>query len=702
MASPFVGFVFEVFLLFSSGSLTDASIRISVEVEKDTLALIGPAERRDLLSYQVVNEFNETLFRGGDLAVFTDGQWCVAPSGHPRSQSFRLPSVELVISKQETINGATPGLGSYDGIRIEWFCDLSGSGEPGYKCTTEDDCHRAGPNTYRPIITSFLNFHSQRAVVFDLEFPHGLENTSLALFDSDATLATFPFFVMTSSSSSSSSGKSIESLVSTRGGGSDKTGNDDNNESLLDRAKQKDIYFPPTLPSALSWEGSFVQGVRRLSVGPRGGPTVFYNASDASLKNVVVASPFFPSINNNNGLQNDSNPHLRHHFNQFTAGNNKDWTGTTSAFSPGLSGRLKTIRAGVTQSILLYEGSGGGITATMEEWGTMMQTASSLNLSSNSTSILSTLGSSRLASDNAERNIKDKKIKDVTLEKIGYQTDNGAMYCFCRQSNCSEVLFQEKEHLDSIGIPIGYLSFQGAGTSSGREKAAPWCIERWSADGGQDKNEYPLDTGTFQKALGVPLQLYAPYFCPNSTKYFKPHTSWKSVLSNPKLPGCKDFAFETMDPTDSKEFFTWFMKKGTEKAGMASFETDFMNQNVNCVDKFVEDSFGADEFLAGMAGAALELNTPIQWCYASPNVLFSSLNFPAVTNFRVSFDYCYGYSYEIGESSLLNWALGAAPSKDTLWTTENNRTETPGCEWIVDHEAAAAELHVVLAIMSTG
>jgi len=184
--------------------------------------------------------------------------------------------------------------------------------------------------------------------------------------------------------------------------------------------------------------------------------------------------------------------------------------------------------------------------------------------------------------------------------------------------------------------------------------------------------------------------------------YFKPHTSWKSVSSNPRLPGCKDFDFETVDPTDSKEFFTWFMKKGTEKAGMASFETDFMNQNVNCVDEFVEDSFGADEFLAGMAGAALELNTPIQWCYASPNVLFSSLNFPAVTNFRVSFDYCYGHSYEIGESSLLVWALGAAPSKDTLWTTENNRTETPGCEWTVDHEAVAAELHVVLAIMSTG
>ena len=82
--------------------------------------------------------------------------------------------------------------------------------------------------------------------------------------------------------------------------------------------------------------------------------------------------------------------------------------------------------------------------------------------------------------------------------------------------------------------------------------------------------------------------------------------------------------------------------------------------------------------------------------------LKTRLKIEILTNFRVSGDYCYGKSYEIGESSLLVWAVGAHPSKDTLWTTDNNRTETPGCDWTVDHETIAAELHVVLAIMSTG
>ena len=46
--------------------------------------------------------------------------------------------------------------------------------------------------------------------------------------------------------------------------------------------------------------------------------------------------------------------------------------------------------------------------------------------------------------------------------------------------------------------------------------------------------------------------------------------------------------------------------------------------------------------------------------------------------------------------------LGAAPSKDTLWSTANNHTAIPGCPWTDDHEDSAAELHVVLAGMSTG
>ena len=702
--------VLAFFLLLSTCLLVaDGSIRITVNiVETETGPNIGVPgglpKKGSMLSYSVVNERNETVFRGGDLAVFMGGRWCVAPSQVPANDNDNdndndnptkglRASRPLVVLEQETINGTEPGLGRYEGIRIRWSCNLEE-----HKSEPEDNNDSDNPTANTIVITSFLNFESKRAVVFDIGYPEGAENTSLVRFnhsDGDtATLATFPSFVMK------------ESI-----GENEEDGDDDErtNSSSTSTKTKTNSYFPPTLPSALSWQGSFVQSVRGLSVGPKGGPTVFYNASDPALATVVVASPFFVGFGGGREscrrASHDNNKCHHHHFNEFTAGNNRDWTGTIPSFSPGRSGRLTRIPPGSSQSILLYEGSNGGITSTIHEWGTIMQTVSAaVRVSSNSNSDDNsvTISPDALpALSTADH--KNTKLRDVTLEKIGYQTDNGAMYCFCSQTNCSEVLLEEKAYLDSIGIPLGYLSFQGAGTSSGRGKAAPWCIEKWSADGGQDPNNYPLDTKAFQKALGIPLQLYAPYFCPNSTRYFQPDTPWKSVASNPNLPGCSGFAFETVRASDSKAFFEWFLDKGIENGGMASFESDFMDQNVNCVDDFVENPIhGADEFLEGMAGAALERNLPIQWCYASPNVVLASLNFPAVTNFRVSFDYCYGRSYEIGESSLLVWAVGAAPSKDTLWTTNNNRTETPGCAWTVDHETVAAELHVVLAIMSTG
>jgi hypothetical protein len=690
--------VFALFLLLSTCCLVaDGSIRITVDVETNIGAPGGLPENGSVLSYSVVNERNETVFEGGDLAVFMSGKWCVAPSQDPGLISPSpandndndndnpikglRESRPLVVLEQETVNGTAPGLGRYEGIRIRWSCNLKE-----HKSEPEDNDSHNTPN----IITSFLNFDSERAVVFDIEYPDGAENTSLVRFnhsDGDtATLATFPSFVMKESIGDEEEDERTTNSTPTTPVSATKTS----------------FYFPPTLPSALSWQGSFVQSVRGLSVGPKGGPTVFYNASDPALATVVVASPFFDWFG---GRHCNPSHNKCHHFNEFTAGNNRDWTGTIPSFSPGRSGRLTKIPSGSSQSILLYEGSKGGITSTIQEWGTIMQTVSAFKVSSNSNSTSDdnsvTISPDAPALSTADN--KNTKLRDVTLERIGYQTDNGAMYCFCHQTNCSEVLLEEKAYLDSIGVPLGYLSFQGAGTSSGRGKAAPWCVEKWSADGGEDPNDYPLDTRAFQKALGIPLQLYAPYFCPNSIKYFQPDTPWLSVASNPNLPGCSGFAFETVRASDSKAFFEWFLAKGIENGGMASFESDFMDQNANCVDDFVENPIhGADEFLEGMAGAALGRNIPIQWCYASPNVVLASLNFPAVTNFRVSFDYCYGRSYEIGESSLLVWAVGAAPSKDTLWTTDNNRTETPGCAWTVDHETVAAELHVVLAIMSTG
>jgi hypothetical protein len=83
---------------------------------------------------------------------------------------------------------------------------------------------------------------------------------------------------------------------------------------------------------------------------------------------------------------------------------------------------------------------------------------------------------------------------------------------------------------------------------------------------------------------------------------------------------------------------------------MFSFEPDFLNQNHNCVPRFISEVGAAAAFFEGQTSVALDRGIPIQWCFATPHVLLWTLTAPAVTNFRVSTDYYYGNSWDIGAS----------------------------------------------------
>lgn len=402
------------------------------------------------------------------------------------------------------------------------------------------------------------------------------------------------------------------------------------------------MHFPSLtsfLPHVLSWQGSFMRGIHTISTGSKGGPVVFYNDT---LDRIIVVSPFRDGQSN---------------YKSYTSGR------TNASYAPGISGRIRSFPTNYSQTILLYQSRPNtGMVGGLYEWGALMQ------------------------------HTAPNKLYDVTLDTIGYQTDNGAYYCFCHEHNCSQVLSDVVHSLDRIS----YLSFQGDGASSGRGRAAPWCVSTWGVDGGLGPM-YPVPMKEFQRVLGIPLQLYIPYFCPDSPYFHQ--TKWKSVASDTTLPGCKLYDFINVHPFQSLEFYRELFDRGV-KVGMQSFESDFMNQNYNCVPTFVSDTSSAALWMTGMGNAAGERNITVQWCYATPSDVLMSIQFPSVTQFRVSQDFCYGTSWDIGLSSLLVGALGAAPSKDTLWTTVNNRVAIPGCPWTRDHEAM--RLHALLALLSTG
>ena len=149
------------------------------------------------------------------------------------------------------------------------------------------------------------------------------------------------------------------------------------------------------------------------STGPTGGPTVFFDKSDAALATVVVGS----------ALDN---------FKASSAGPATAWDGKTAAWAPGTAGTIDALPVGFNHSFLLHAAKAGGITAAVAEWGDLLKAVHG--------------GSAHT------------KLVDRTLTHIGYQTDNGAMYVFC-QGNCSETLLAEVSSLKALGVPMGYMRY---------------------------------------------------------------------------------------------------------------------------------------------------------------------------------------------------------------------------------------------------
>jgi hypothetical protein len=244
------------------------------------------------------------------------------------------------------------------------------------------------------------------------------------------------------------------------------------------------------LPGALSWEGEFVGAHEGRTFGFAGGPTVFYS-NDTS--KVVVAAP----------LQ---------HFKP-TSESDKLWSGEAAAWVPGLGGTVESVPAGFVHSFVLFakrlpptEPSQPAITETMYEWGKMMQAR-----------------------------YKTRRIADITVEKLSYQTDNGAQYCFCSEG-CDTKLLSMESYLKSIDVPVAWLSFQGGWWNNKNihtPNCAPWCVTSWDVN----KTKVPMGLSKFQSALDMPLQLYAPYFCADTIYARANGGKWDFIASDTSLPG---------------------------------------------------------------------------------------------------------------------------------------------------------------------
>lgn len=251
--------------------------------------------------------------------------------------------------------------------------------------------------------------------------------------------------------------------------------------------------------------------------------------------------------------------------------------------------------------------------------------------------------------------------EDSTLIFLGYWTDNGGYYYFHTEPN--ETYEQTmtdfiKQEVTMAGLPIGYVQYDSwwyyTGTGNG--------IKTWDTrpDVFPDGLEYMF------KTTNMPVALHSKYWSIDNT-YAKQNG------------GKYDFIIDGIGALPLQAEFWEDLFNNASKWGMFMYEQDWLNGELDRVDKLKTDLFLGEQWLTQMHAAAAKQYNSIQYCMANPRHVMQALTLPWVTQARVSEDYHPGGDqWRIGVTSLFVGALGMRPSKDTFWTVRTQPGDPPG------------------------
>lgn len=272
--------------------------------------------------------------------------------------------------------------------------------------------------------------------------------------------------------------------------------------------------------------------------------------------------------------------------NFLAASTRQDAGGTlTSSISPTIA----RLPPGFTQWTMLA--AGNGINSTIDAWGH---------------ALTDLYGKVRRPND-----------ADVTLNTLGYWTDNGAVYYyhFVPDLGYAGTLLAVKTYFDSLGIHLGYMqldswwylkgptaTWQGSGRNRGgiyTYVASPYL--------------FPDGLAAFQQALGLPLVAHARWI-DESSPYHQLYAMSGNVV---------------LDPSYWRSIMAYL-----KSAGVVTYEQDWLSgpalANPNLTDP--------QAFLTNMAAASASDGLTLQYCLATPGDFLQSVEYGNVTTMRVSGD----------------------------------------------------------------
>lgn len=252
---------------------------------------------------------------------------------------------------------------------------------------------------------------------------------------------------------------------------------------------------------------------------------------------------------------------------------------------PGeMNTKIATLPKGFEHGTMLVLGR--GITATLDAWGSALQTM------------------------NGKQSVPNDA--DVMLNKFGYWTDHYAYYYynFDKKLGYEGTLLAVRDKYKKLGVPIAYMQLdswwypKGKGNGPGENGETVYRV---------DPRYFPNGLQAFHKEIGVPFVVHARWIAPNSPYRHEYKMSGDVVLS-------QKFWNKTA--------------KYLHNGGVAVYEQDWLDSYARPAINLTDPQ----EFLGNMARGMTREGLTIQYCMPFPGYYMASTRYQNLQTIRVSDD----------------------------------------------------------------
>lgn len=332
----------------------------------------------------------------------------------------------------------------------------------------------------------------------------------------------------------------------------------------------------------------------------------------------------------------------------------------------GLMGNVSSIPAQFKVQTILYA-SNQGITHAMHNWGKTLRTYYN------------------------KPDASEARKRDLTLQYLGFTTDNGAYYYYHTDNNetYEETLLHVYNYTQEVGLPYKYVLLDSWWYYKGENGG----VSNWTAQ----PDLFPNGLDYLYRHTGWYFQGHNRYWALDNV-YAKSQGGAYEFVEDHKAdkPGAVP-----VDPN----FWKDLLRIPSKNWGLIVYEQDWLfNEFYEYVSPMLSDVHLANLWLTQMAEGAKENDLTIQYCMPFIRHLLQSVQYDVVTQARASDDYVVGPydptdpNWRIGGQSLLIDSLGMAPSKDGYWSSSYQ----PNNPYGEDRYEACPRLQAATCVLSAG